>query len=87
MELGPLHTVGLAEARERARQARRLLLDDIDPIEHYAAERRKQESEAAKRVTFADAPRDIWTCTRRQIGSRVRGGWLTSAFANTCYRH
>jgi hypothetical protein len=33
MGLGPLHTVSLADARERARQARTLLLDDIDPID------------------------------------------------------
>ena len=36
--LGPLHTVGLAEARSRARDARLALLDNIDPIE-----RRKRE--------------------------------------------
>ena len=33
MGLGPLHTVNLAEARVRARQARQLLLDGKDPIE------------------------------------------------------
>jgi integrase len=33
MGLGPLHTVSLAEARTRARQARQLILDGKDPIE------------------------------------------------------
>ena len=33
MGLGPLHTVNLAEARVRARQARQLILDGKDPIE------------------------------------------------------
>jgi integrase len=33
MGLGPVHTVNLAEARTRARQARQLLLDGKDPIE------------------------------------------------------
>lgn len=31
--LGPLHTVFLKEARERARKARLQILDGIDPIE------------------------------------------------------
>jgi integrase len=34
MGLGPIDTVTLAEAREKARDARRLLLDKIDPIEN-----------------------------------------------------
>lgn len=33
MGLGALHTVSLAEAREKALQCRKLLLDDFDPIE------------------------------------------------------
>ena len=32
MGLGPLHTVSLGEARERARKARGQLLDGIDPL-------------------------------------------------------
>ncbi|MCP3462649.1 Arm DNA-binding domain-containing protein [Bradyrhizobium sp. CCGUVB23] len=32
MGLGPLHTVSLQEARERARKARGQLLDGIDPL-------------------------------------------------------
>jgi Arm DNA-binding domain len=31
MGLGPLHTIGLADARQRARDARKLLLDDPGP--------------------------------------------------------
>jgi integrase len=50
--LGPLHTVGLAEARDKARELRRQLLDGIDPL----TERRKQQqariAERAKAVTF-----------------------------------
>jgi integrase len=44
--LGPLHTFGLMEARDRARRARALLADGIDPLE-------KKRSEAAKNITFA----------------------------------
>lgn len=34
MGLGPLAVVGLADARERAQEARRLLVDGIDPLEY-----------------------------------------------------
>src|SRR6187431_2727314 len=37
--LGPLHCVDLKEARERARVARRQLLDGIDPIEARKADK------------------------------------------------
>jgi hypothetical protein len=39
--LGPLHTVTLKDARERARAARLQLLDGIDPIDVRRAERAK----------------------------------------------
>jgi hypothetical protein len=38
--LGPLHTVTLAEARIRAKAARQLLLDGVDPID----QKREQSS-------------------------------------------
>jgi integrase len=37
MGLGALHTFGLAEARQRAKEARQLLADGIDPIERRTA--------------------------------------------------
>ena len=59
--LGPLHTFGLMEARDRARRARALLADGIDPLE-------QKRAEAAKNVTFAvcaqqyfDAHEGSWT--------------------------
>jgi integrase len=47
MGLGPVHTIGLAEARERAKAARRLALDGIDPIDARKAERVPKAAEAA----------------------------------------
>jgi hypothetical protein len=44
MGLGSLHTIGLAEAREKARDCRRMRLDGADPIE----ERRRQRAEKLK---------------------------------------
>jgi integrase len=49
--LGPLHTVTLKDARERARAARLQLLDGIDPIDVRRAERAK----ASQAVTFKAA--------------------------------
>jgi integrase len=50
--LGATHTIGLAEARDRARALRQMLLDGLDPL----VERRKRQqeliAERAKAVTF-----------------------------------
>jgi Arm DNA-binding domain len=49
--LGPLHAVSLAQARERAAEARRQLLDGHDPIDA------KRASRAAARLAAASALR------------------------------
>jgi len=48
MGLGPVDTFDLAEARERARKARQLLFDGIDPIEARRAERDKRRRGGAR---------------------------------------
>jgi integrase len=53
--LGPLHTFSLKEARERARAARQLLHDGIDPIDHRKAQRAAQAAAKAKALTFKEA--------------------------------
>ena len=55
MGLGPLDLVGLAAARERAREARRLLLDGLDPIELRRSRRTKAKVEAARGLSFKEA--------------------------------
>ena len=55
MGLGALHTVSLAEARERARTARQLLLDGVDPIEAKRARRDEARAESTERMLFKDA--------------------------------
>lgn len=52
MGLGSVELVPLAEARERAREARRLLLDGKDPLEARKAERLVQQLDAARTLTF-----------------------------------
>jgi integrase len=55
MGLGPLHTIGLEEARERARQARKTLLDGADPLAVRAAETVQRALEVARTITFEAA--------------------------------
>jgi integrase len=55
MGLGPLHTVGLAEARELARQARLLVLSGKDPLDEKNAQAASVRAAEAKRQTFAQA--------------------------------
>jgi hypothetical protein len=57
MGLGPLHTIGLGEARKRAAAARRLRLDGIDPLDARRAAKahRAAEEAAAALVTFRTA--------------------------------
>jgi integrase len=52
MGLGPLALVSLAEAREKALSARRLLLAGIDPLQARADEQAKAAAEALKAITF-----------------------------------
>jgi integrase len=58
MGLGGLHTISLAEARDKARQLRQQLLDNVDPLD----ERRKQRSALivarAKAITFRQVSED-----------------------------
>jgi integrase len=55
MGLGPLHTIDLEEARERARQARKALLDGADPLAVRSAETAQRALEAARTITFEAA--------------------------------
>jgi integrase len=52
--LGPLHTVGLKEARERAKAARLQLLDGVDPVAARKQAKAARALEAAKSVTFQE---------------------------------
>jgi integrase len=54
MSLGPAHTLTLAEARERATEARKLRLDDIDPLEHRRARRAALRAADARTITFRE---------------------------------
>lgn len=55
MGLGSINDFSLAEARERARQARQQLADGIDPIEARLAARDAARKESAESITFKAA--------------------------------
>jgi integrase len=57
MGLGPVHTLTLAQAREKAREARLLRLEGIDPIESKRARMAALRAADAKAMTFADCAR------------------------------
>jgi integrase len=58
MGLGPLHTVSLQEARARARQARQLLIDGLDPIAVKHQARTVARLEEARATTFNQCAED-----------------------------
>jgi integrase len=55
MGLGPVHTIGLAEAREKARSARLLLLEGKDPLDEKQARAASAVAAQGKCVTFEQA--------------------------------
>jgi integrase len=67
MGLGPLHIVTLAEAREKAREARKLRHEGIDPIEARRAQRSEERLAAATVMTFKE-------CAERYIDAH-KAGW------------
>ena len=73
MGLGPVHTVPLALAREKAAQCRRMLLDGSDPLAQRQGERTARRAAEAKAVTFA-------TAAERFISAH-RAGWRNAKHA------
>lgn len=73
MGLGSLSTFGLAEARVKAAECRKLTYDGVDPIEARKAIRAKAVMDAAAALTFRD-------CTKRYIEAQ-RSGWRNAKHA------
>jgi integrase len=67
MGLGAAHTVSLAEAREKARECRRMRLGGIDPIEARKAGRAQARFEVQNAMTFE-------ACAERYIAAH-KAGW------------
>ncbi|MBX8826261.1 site-specific integrase [Ochrobactrum sp. SFR4] len=73
MGLGNLNTFSLSEARERARRARQLVADGIDPVEARRAKKAEIQADKAKRVTFSEA-------AKKYIAAH-RAGWKNEKHA------
>jgi len=71
MGLGSAEMFSLAEARERAREAHRLLADGIDPIDAGRTERAQRAAEAAKAKDFETVAREYFDANEQ--------GWSPSA--------
>lgn len=74
MGLGPLHVVSLAEARDAAHEARRLLRQGLDPIKQR---RSRQQQAAAASTTFRVVAEDFHASQAgKWRSSNHRQGWL-----------
>lgn len=73
MGLGPVHTITLAMARERATEARRQLIDGIDPIDARKAAKQVARLKAAKALTFGE-------CAQKYIEAH-KAGWKNAKHA------
>lgn len=74
MGLGPLHTVGLADAREKAEEARAMVRRGLDPLEA----RKEEQAETPKLMTFgayADAFVDAAVKAGRWRGAKTEARW------------
>jgi integrase len=76
--IGPLDIVSLKLAREKAKAARRQLLDGTDPIEAKRAAKAKAVLEAAKTTTFEQAARSHF--------KSMESGWRSAAHAKEYIR-
>ena len=74
MGLGSAHDFTLAEARERATEARKALADRVDPLLVRRAERAKAAAAAAKVVTFEEAAKGFFLDRR--------ASWTNATHAN-----
>jgi integrase len=91
MGLGPLRDIGLAEARERAAERRRELLDDKDPMELHSRqakrerrERERQEAQA-RAMTFQNCAELYIAANRAAWKNPVHAAQWPSTLKTYCY--
>ena len=76
--LGPLSIVSLAQARDRAKAARRQLLDNLDPLEQRKAAKAAAALEAARTKTFKQCAEEFFKDNQ--------SGWRSAAHARQYFR-
>ena len=80
MGLGPIHTISLAEARLKAEEARKKLLDGIDPIELRDEGRAARKAVAAKAMADAARMMTFRECADAYVRSH-RDAWKNAKHA------
>jgi integrase len=73
MGLGPLHTISLAEARQKALECRKTRIEGKDPLAEKRAQRARARLDAANAITFKD-------CAERYIAAH-KAGWRNTIHA------
>jgi integrase len=83
MGLGSYPALGLAEARETAREQRKLVrVDQIDPLAHRQAERSKMQAQTAKQRTVRQLVEEY-----AKIKNPGWGHWMAYAYRNNMKNH
>jgi integrase len=85
MGLGALVTFNLAEARQRAKEARQLLADGIDPLDHKQAKREQEHLAAARTVTFERCSKLYYEAHADEWGSQRHRQQFVSSMRDYVY--
>jgi integrase len=85
MGLGPIHTVGLADARKKAAAARALLLQGIDPLAARDAEKAAHRKAQAKLKTFREVAEQYIAAHRPSWKNRVHAAQWESTLRDYVY--
>lgn len=87
MGLGAEHTISLADAREKAREQRKQVLEGVDPIEARDATRRTAISAAARSVTFKAEAEAYIEAMRPEWKNAKHGEQWTNTLTTYAYPH
>jgi integrase len=87
MGLGSLSIFSLAQARERARGARRLIADGIDPLEAKRQRRAEAKAAAAKRLTFRQAAEQYFNAHQSEWTSASHRDQFLASLRNYVFPH
>jgi integrase len=82
MGLGSLHTLTLAEAREKARECRKLRLDGLDPLEERKRSRLRARLDAASSLTFREATERYVTAHQSEWSNSVHARQWPASLQN-----
>jgi integrase len=85
MGLGPTHTLSLEQARERARDARLLRLDGLDPIEAKRARMAALQAADAKAMTFRQCAEGFIKDNEKEWKNAAHHKQWTSTLATYVY--